>query len=122
MLKEHGMPPPSTSKKERHKPATSICHIHFLSSIIYAKESDILWRKPNVVSVCGGVYRSLFPVESQLCVVVSWRSLFIQITQTQEEHPPRKNATNLLLPYVTFISYQVSSMLKRAIYSGANLT
>ena len=59
MLKEHGMPPPSTSQKERRKPATSICHIHFLSSIIYAKESDILRSKPNVVSVCGGVYRSL---------------------------------------------------------------
>ena len=77
MLKEHGMPPPSTSKKERRKPATSICHIHFLSSIIYIKESDILRSKPNVVSVCGGVYRSLFPVESQLCVVALWRSISV---------------------------------------------
>ncbi len=57
---EHGvLLPLSTHPKERHKPATSICHIRLLSSIIYAKESDILRSKPNVVSVCGGVYRSL---------------------------------------------------------------
>ena len=80
------IPPLSTSQKEWRKPATSICHIRLLSSIIYAKEIDILRSKPNVVSVCGRVYRSLFPVESQLCVVASWRSLFIQMTQTQEEH------------------------------------
>ena len=74
------------AKRARHTPAEHLpertaqtCYfhmsIHFLSSIIYAKESDILRSKPNVVSVCRGVYRSLFPVKLQLCVVALWRAL-----------------------------------------------
>ena len=57
---EHGVLPPEHPPEKRHKPTTSICHIRLLSSIIYTKESDILRSKPNVVSVCGGAYRSLF--------------------------------------------------------------
>ena len=83
MLKEHGMPPPSTSQKERRKPATSICHIHFLSSIIYAKESDILRSKPNVVSVCEGVHLSLFPVKLQLYVVALWLPFYLNDTNAR---------------------------------------
>ena len=76
------IPPLSTSQKERRKPATSICHIDFLSSIIYAKEIDILRSKPNVVSVCRGVYRSLFPVKLQLCVIASWRGVPYYLNDT----------------------------------------
>ena len=57
--------------------------IHFLSSIIYAKESDILWSKPNVVSVCEGVHLSLFPVKLQLYVVTLWLPFYLNDTNTR---------------------------------------
>ena len=67
-------------------------------------------------------------VKSQVCVVASWHSL-LSVSHKHKKStvcPPlstsRKNGSNLTLLFVTFSHYQVSSILKRAIYFETNLT
>ena len=83
MLKEHGMFPAEHLPERIAQTCYFHMSIHFLSSIIYAKEIDILPSKPNVVSVCEGIYRSLFPVKSQLYVVALWLPFYLNDTNAR---------------------------------------
>ena len=76
--------------------------VHYYAQITHTQKNTIYsGANLTTVSVCGGIYRVLSS---------------LSISPLRSPHACR------LLAYVTFLNCQVSSMQKRAIYSGTNLT